>query len=99
MKNQKHDIFSVYRLLGDFGICTSEKFYSVEWLGRSKSYYAYLNSSGNEPNVECLLYLMVKLTHVAAGLMTSRSKIKEIEQKARMPVSYTHLTLPTIYSV
>lgn len=83
MKNQKHDIFSVYMLLRDFGICTSESLYSVQWLGRSKSYYAYLNSSGNEPNVESLLFLMVKLTHIAAGLMTSRSKTREIEGKAR----------------
>jgi hypothetical protein len=83
MGNAKYDIFSVYSLLDDYGICSSEHVYSVEWLGRSRTYFAYLNSSGNEPNVECLLYLMVKLTHVAAGLLTSRSKSTEIERKAR----------------
>jgi hypothetical protein len=83
MENTRHDILSVYSLLNDFGICKSEHVYSVEWLGRSRTYFAYLNSSGNEPNVECLLYLMVKLTHVAGGLLTSRSKSTEIERKAR----------------
>src|SRR5471030_3076978 len=83
MKSTKHDIFSVYLLLDDFGICSSEHVYSVQWLGRSRTYYAYLKSTGNEPCVECLLYLMVKLTHVAAGLATSRSKSVEIERKAR----------------
>jgi hypothetical protein len=83
MTNKRYDIFSVYSLLTDFGICSSENVYSVQWLGRSRTYFAYLNSSGNEPNVECLLYLMVKLSHVAAGLLTSRSKTTEIERKAR----------------
>jgi hypothetical protein len=82
MKAARHDIFSVYELLCDFELCGSEHIFSVEFLGRSRTYLAYLRSSGNFPNVESLVFLGVKLMDASARLLNAQTTDKELLRKA-----------------
>jgi hypothetical protein len=73
VKNKQHDIFSVFGLLCDFDLCNSEHVFSLEFLGRSRTYFGYLKSSKNHPAVEALVFLAAKLLDVSAGLSARRS--------------------------
>ena len=79
---KRHDIFSVYALLCDFDLCKSEHDCSVEWLGRSRTYLAYLKSSKNHPAVEALVFLAAKLLDVCAGLLSQKVVTIELRRKA-----------------
>jgi hypothetical protein len=81
MKNNRHDIFSVYALLCDFDLCKSEHVFSVEFLGRSRTYFAYLKSSKNRPAVEALVFLAAKLLDVSTGLLSSQAVTTELRCK------------------
>jgi hypothetical protein len=70
---KRHDIFSIYALLCDFDLCKSERVFSVELLGRSHTYFAYLKSSKNYPYVEALVFLSVRLKDASASLVYGRS--------------------------
>jgi len=73
MKNKRHDIFSVYALLRNCDLCKSERTFSVEFLGRSRTYFAYLKSSKNYPCIEALVFLSVRLKDASASLIYARS--------------------------
>ncbi len=49
-------INNIYEQLNDKFKITKDK-YSTNWLKRSKSYYAYLNSTNSEASIEVLLAL------------------------------------------
>ena len=82
MKSTPHDIFSVFVLLRDFGMCHSEFDYSVEWLGRSKTYLAYLRSSKNYPCVEALVHLSARLMEASANLISTHARSAELQIRA-----------------
>src|SRR5471030_1458605 len=82
MKSKPHDIFSIFSLLYDFEMCNSEHDYSVEWLGRSKTYLAYLRSSKNYPCIEALVYLSVRLLDASANLVSARVSSAELRSRA-----------------
>jgi hypothetical protein len=82
MKSKPHDIFSIFSLLYDFEMCNSEHEYSVEWLGRSKTYLAYLKSSKNYPCIEALVYLAVRLLDASANLVSARVSSAEPRSRA-----------------
>src|ERR1700730_14846716 len=82
MKMKRYDIFTAYTLLYDLEICKSEHVFSVEFLGRSRTYLAYLRSSKNHPNIESLVFLAVKLMSVSAGLIASEATTKDVRREA-----------------
>jgi hypothetical protein len=83
MKNNRHDIFSVYALLSDFALCNSEHVFSVDFLGRSRTYFAYLKSSKNRPAIEALVFLAAKLVDVYTELLSSKFVTAELRRKAQ----------------
>jgi hypothetical protein len=82
MKNKRRDIFSVFALLLDFALCKSEHDYSVDYLGRSRTYFAYLKSSTNHPAVEALVFLAAKLLDASTGVLSSKVVAAELRRKA-----------------
>jgi hypothetical protein len=82
MKIKPHDIFSVYALLCDSDPCKSEHVFSVDFLGRSRTYFTYLRSSKNHPAVEALVFLAAKLLDVSTGLLASKVVTAELRRRA-----------------
>ena len=55
-------IENTYKTLANTGeLDLTEKEYSTNYLGRCKSYYAYLKSTGKQPSTEVLLQLWAQL--------------------------------------
>ena len=55
-------IETTYKTLANTGeLDLTEKEYSTNYLGRCKSYYAYLKSTGKQPSTEVLLQLWAQL--------------------------------------
>lgn len=50
-----------FETLREHRLVWSQYQFSTQWLGRSKSYYAYLKSSGSAPSAQALLTLVVRL--------------------------------------
>jgi hypothetical protein len=76
------DIFSAYELLQEFDLCDSEITYSVEWLGRSKSYLAYLRSSRNYPKMDALIHLAGKLLIASNEIAAAKRQTADTRRQA-----------------
>ena len=65
-----------YRELANKGeLCLTEKDYSTNYLGRCKSYYAYLKSTGRQASTDVLLKLWAQL-RLAEKQAKTRNKTK-----------------------
>ena len=62
----------------------TEKDYSTNYLGRCKSYYAYLKSTGKQPSTEVLLQLWAQL-RLAEKQVKTKNKSKHYFFKKRQP--------------
>ena len=62
----------------------TEKDYSTNYLGRCKSYYAYLKSTGKQPSTEVLLQLWAQL-RLAEKQEKTKNKSKHYFFKKRQP--------------
>ena len=69
----------------------TEKDYSTNYLGRCKSYYAYLKSSGKQPSTEVLLQLWTQL-RLAEKQEKTKNKSKHYFFKKRQPNQFQKAT-------
>ena len=70
----------------------TEKDYSTNYLGRCKSYYAYLKSTGKQPSTEVLLQLWAQL-RLAEKQEKTKNKSKHYFFKKRQPNQFQKTTL------
>ena len=68
----------------------TEKDYSTNYLGRCKSYYAYLKSTGKQPSTEVLLQLWAQLR---LAEKQEKTKNKHSFLKKRQPNQFQKTTL------
>jgi hypothetical protein len=79
-------LLDVYDFLRQLGACGSEQDFSIRWLGKSRTYFAYLRSTGNLPSVEALVHLTARLFHISAALLARKpmtTKLKQVARKTR----------------
>ena len=69
----------------------TEKDYSTNYLGRCKSYYAYLKSTGKQPSTEVLLQLWTQL-RLAEKQEKTKNKSKHYFFKKRQPNQFQKTT-------
>ena len=70
-----------YTALANTGeLSLTEKDYSINYLGRCKSYYAYLKSTGKQPSTEVLLQLWAQL-RLAEKQEKTKNKMKQSLRK------------------
>ena len=69
----------------------TEKDYSTNYLGRCKSYYAYLKSTGKQPSTEVLLQLWTQL-RLAEKQEKTKNKSKHYFFKKRQPNQFQKAT-------
>ena len=69
----------------------TEKDYSTNYLGRCKSYYAYLKSTGKQPSTEVLLQLWAQL-RLAEKQEKTRNKTKYDFFKKHQPNQFQKAT-------
>ena len=69
----------------------TEKDYSTNYLGRCKSYYAYLKSTGKQPSTEVLLQLWAQLG-LAEKQEKTKNKSKQAFFKKRQPNQFQKTT-------
>ena len=69
----------------------TEKDYSTNYLGRCKSYYAYLKSTGKQPSTEVLLQLWAQL-RLAEKQEKTKNKNKHYFFKKRQPNQFQKTT-------
>ena len=69
----------------------TEKDYSTNYLGRCKSYYAYLKSTGKQPSTEVLLQLWAQL-RLAEKQEKTRNKTKYDFFKKHQPNQFQKTT-------
>ena len=69
----------------------TEKDYSTNYLGRCKSYYAYLKSTGKQPSTEVLLQLWAQL-RLAEKQEKTKNKSKHYFFKKRQPNKFQKAT-------
>ena len=69
----------------------TEKDYSTNYLGRCKSYYAYLKSTGKQPSTEVLLQLWAQL-RLAEKQEKTKNKSKQAFFKKRQPNQFQKAT-------
>ena len=69
----------------------TEKDYSTNYLGRCKSYYAYLKSTGKQPSTEVLLQLWAQL-RLAEKQEKTKNKSKHYFFKKRQPNQFQKAT-------
>ena len=69
----------------------TEKEYSTNYLGRCKSYYAYLKSTGKQPSTEVLLQLWAQL-RLAEKQEKTKNKSKHYFFKKRQPNQFQKAT-------
>ncbi len=69
----------------------TEKDYSTNYLGRCKSYYAYLKSTGKQPSTEVLLQLWTQL-RLAEKQEKTKNKSKQSFFKKRQPNQFQKAT-------
>ena len=78
-------IENTYTALANTGeLDLTEKDYSTNYLGRCKSYYAYLKSTGKQPSTEVLLQLWTQL-RLAEKQEKTKNKSKHYFFKKRQP--------------
>ena len=69
----------------------TEKDYSTNYLGRCKSYYAYLKSTGKQPSTEVLLQLWTQL-RLTEKQEKTKNKSKHYFFKKRQPNQFQKTT-------
>ena len=75
-------IENTYKTLANTGeLDLTEKEYSTNYLGRCKSYYAYLKSTGKQPSTEVLLQLWAQL-RLAEKQEKTKNKSKHSSKNA-----------------
>ena len=85
-------IENTYTALADTGeLHLTEKDYSTNYLGRCKSYYAYLKSTGKQPSTEVLLQLWTQL-RLAEKQEKTKNKSKHYFFKKRQPNQFQKAT-------
>ena len=86
-------IETTYKTLANTGeLDLTEKEYSTNYLGRCKSYYAYLKSTGKQPSTEVLLQLWTQL-RLAEKQEKTKNKSKHYFFKKRQPNQFQKTTL------
>ena len=81
-----------YTALANTGeLSLTEKDYSTNYLGRCKSYYAYLKSTGKQPSTEVLLQLWTQL-RLAEKQEKTKNKSKHYFFKKRQPNQFQKAT-------
>ncbi len=85
-------IENTYTALANTGeLRLTEKDYSTNYLGRCKSYYAYLKSTGKQPSTEVLLQLWTQL-RLAEKQEKTKNKSKHYFFKKRQPNQFQKTT-------
>ena len=85
-------IETTYKTLANTGeLDLTEKDYSTNYLGRCKSYYAYLKSTGKQPSTEVLLQLWAQL-RLAEKQEKTKNKSKHYFFKKRQPNQFQKAT-------
>ena len=85
-------IENTYKTLANTGeLDLTEKEYSTNYLGRCKSYYAYLKSTGKQPSTEVLLQLWAQL-RLAEKQVKTKNKSKHYFFKKRQPNQFQKAT-------
>ena len=85
-------IENTYKTLANTGeLDLTEKEYSTNYLGRCKSYYAYLKSTGKQPSTEVLLQLWAQL-RLAEKQEKTKNKSKHSFFKKRQPNQFQKAT-------
>ena len=85
-------IENTYKTLANTGeLDLTEKEYSTNYLGRCKSYYAYLKSTGKQPSTEVLLQLWAQL-RLAEKQEKTKNKSKQAFFKKRQPNQFQKAT-------
>ena len=85
-------IENTYKTLANTGeLHLTEKDYSTNYLGRCKSYYAYLKSTGKQPSTEVLLQLWAQL-RLAEKQEKTKNKSKHYFFKKRQPNQFQKTT-------
>ena len=85
-------IENTYKTLANTGeLDLTEKEYSTNYLGRCKSYYAYLKSTGKQPSTEVLLQLWAQL-RLAEKQEKTKNKSKHYFFKKRQPNQFQKAT-------
>ena len=85
-------IENTYKTLANTGeLHLTEKDYSTNYLGRCKSYYAYLKSTGKQPSTEVLLQLWAQL-RLAEKQVKTKNKSKHYFFKKRQPNQFQKTT-------
>ena len=81
-----------YKELANTGeLRLTEKDYSTNYLGRCKSYYGYLKSTGKQPSTEVLLQLWAQL-RLAEKQEKTKNKSKHYFFKKRQPNQFQKAT-------
>ena len=85
-------IENTYKTLANTGeLDLTEKEYSTNYLGRCKSYYAYLKSTGKQPSTEVLLQLWAQL-RLAEKKGTKEKSRRGFRFKKRQPNQFQKAT-------
>ena len=85
-------IENTYKTLANTGeLHLTEKDYSTNYLGRCKSYYAYLKSTGKQPSTEVLLQLWAQL-RLAERKDTKEKSRRGFRFKKRQPNQFQKAT-------
>ena len=89
MTNIIEQAYTVLANTAELGL--TEKDYSTNYLGRCKSYYAYLKSTGKQPSTEVLLQLWAQL-RLAEKQEKTRNKTKYDFFKKHQPNQFQKTT-------
>lgn len=59
-------IENIYRVMVNIKLTTCQQDFSVNWLGRSQSYYSAITAMGRRPSLQALSYLALRVDRLAA---------------------------------
>lgn len=68
-------LMEIFETLKELGFCKDQRDFSVDWLGRSEGYLAYLKASGARPNLASLGMLVGLIHAVVPPASDSRNYV------------------------
>lgn len=81
-------LIEIYETLKRYGYCADQQDFSLRWLGRSRSYFAHLITSGRSCSVSSLGLLSYRLKEIMAETVAPVGSLKS----RRLSRAWVHAT-------
>ena len=84
-----NELNEIYEMLVELGLCKTQIDFSVNWLGKSPTYFAYLKSSGQGPALAAIGTMIGRLQSICptsddSRYWVERRRIREAIRSAKV---------------